>query len=370
MEICSCGQFSDGKKPQCPRCEALDVLGLGTDAAENEIRRAYRVLSKAWSPENFPDDPKLKEAAERKLQDVHTAFIYLTPISTEIGRQQRPIYLSTRKASTAAQNAESAPVAASSNPATPDSAADTNPFELPPKSVKHYKIIKLVTMVAALAVLLLTGVSIWTAFKDQSHRDWYATKVAPAGNAAPTTTATAKKSFWDALIEELKKLDPRNPEPEPDQQTAPQNAKIQKPVKAPPTPPKAQPATHKIEPYLTLGSTREEALALQGPPTTSSDDKLVYGKSELYLKDGSIVGWRIDQDSSPIRVKLWPHSSVDPDQKSYTVGSSKDEVLVIQGTPTAFTGDTFEYGRSIVYFQNNRVTRWKEDPASVTLWAR
>jgi hypothetical protein len=123
-----------------------------------------------------------------------------------------------------------------------------------------------------------------------------------------------------------------------------------------------------LRPYLTVGSTREEVLALQGPPTASTENKLVYGSSELYLKDGSVSGWRIDS-ASPIRVKLWPSTPVDPALASYTVGSSKDVVLVVQGTPTAFTEDKFEYGKSEVYFRNNRVVSWKEDP-SVPLWAR
>jgi len=370
MEICSCGHVTDDKKPQCPRCEALNILGLGTDALENEIRSAYRLLSKTWSPENFADDPKLKEAAEGRLQDIHTAFIFLTPISTEIGRQQRPIYLSSGKALPNAPNAEATPATVSTNLATPGAAANTNPSSgLWRKIYAYYKKFRLVLRIAAIVFVLFTGRSLWTVLKEHNLKNEQVATVNSTGNDAP---AAAKKSFWDALFDELKKLDPRNPEPEPDQQAAPQNAKIQKPAKAPSATPKAQPATeiHKVEPYLTIGSTREEVLAQQGPPTSSSEDKLVYGKSELYLKDGAVVGWRIDPDSSPIRVKLWPHSSVDPDQKAYAVGSSKDEVLVIQGTPTAFTEDTFEYGRSIVYFQNNRVIRWKEDPASVVLWAK
>jgi hypothetical protein len=126
----------------------------------------------------------------------------------------------------------------------------------------------------------------------------------------------------------------------------------------------------KLLPYITVGSTMEEVLAQQGPPTASSENKLVYGKSELYFKDGSVIGWRIDPAASPIRVKLWPASAVDPGLASYTVGSSKDVVLAVQGTPTAFTPDKFEYGKSEVDFRNNKVVGWKEDPETAPLWAK
>ena len=122
--------------------------------------------------------------------------------------------------------------------------------------------------------------------------------------------------------------------------------------------------------YLTVGSTRDEVLAQQGTPTASSDDKLVYGKSELYLKDGAVIGWRIDPVSSPIRVKLWPEAPVDPGLDFFSYGSSKDAVLAVQGTPTAFSEDKFEYGGSVVYFQNKRVVSWKNDPASIPLRIR
>jgi hypothetical protein len=111
-------------------------------------------------------------------------------------------------------------------------------------------------------------------------------------------------------------------------------------------------------------------LAQQGTPTAASEEKLVYGKSELYLKDGFVAGWRIDRASSPIRVKLWPQYTINPSPECFTIGSSKDIVLVVQGTPTAFTGDKYEYGGSEVYFRDNKVVSWKSDPASIVLKAR
>jgi hypothetical protein len=48
----------------------------------------------------------------------------------------------------------------------------------------------------------------------------------------------------------------------------------------------------------------------------------------------------------------------------FTVGSTRGDVLRLQGTPSAIVGNTFEYGLSEVYFQNGRVQSWHADPSS------
>ena len=114
-----------------------------------------------------------------------------------------------------------------------------------------------------------------------------------------------------------------------------------------------------LRPYVTVGLTRDEVVSAQGEPTSSTDDRLMYGASELDLKDGRVVGWKIDA-RSPVRVKLWPEGPVDTTLRTFEVGSTKDEVLVVQGTPSSFTEDRFEYGSSVVYFREGRVVVWKE----------
>jgi hypothetical protein len=51
------------------------------------------------------------------------------------------------------------------------------------------------------------------------------------------------------------------------------------------------------------------------------------------------------------------------DASSYfTIGSSRQDVLRIQGTPSRVTEDTWHYGRSKVFFENGKVSGWKESP--------
>lgn len=123
----------------------------------------------------------------------------------------------------------------------------------------------------------------------------------------------------------------------------------------------------KLLPYITVGLTRDEVIAIEGAPTASTDNKLTYQGSELYFTNGKVSGWKIDRTSAPIRVKLWPSAPVDPDLDSFGVGSSKNVVLVVEGTPTYFSENKFSYGGSEVYFQNDRVVGWKDDPAGAPL---
>jgi len=114
---------------------------------------------------------------------------------------------------------------------------------------------------------------------------------------------------------------------------------------------------------------KSEVIETLGTPSSETEDKLIYGYSELDFSNGSLAGWKIDA-RSPLRVKLWPETRVDPDLDAFWIGSSKSEVVAIEGTPTLLTENTFGYGRSEVYFQNGRVVSWKNDPASTFLRAR
>jgi hypothetical protein len=347
------------------------------EALENEIRSAYRLLDKAWQPEAFQDDPALKEAAETKLKDVQTAFDFLTLTSTDRAYAQRPVYLSSKMASAppllgavpAAQVAHAGSVApvpamipiAAASPAATD--------EVPPQGLWP-KIKMLLMITAAVLVILRAGYVLYVLKAQTAPGAQVATSNSSMQGIVPKLP---EEKLLDTVKQAWMRLAPQNSEPAAGPQTgqpAPSNAKSRQPQTAHTAAHPTQPATNKLKPYVTVGSTQDEVLAQQGTPTASSEDKLVYGNSELYLKDGRVVGWRIDPFTSPIRVKLWPQSSVDPDLEFFTVNSTKDEVLVVQGTPTKFSEDKFEYGDSVVFFNNNRVVNWKNDPGSVPLRAR
>jgi hypothetical protein len=51
----------------------LETLGLKPGASPEEIKQAYRDLSKVWHPDRFSNDPRLKEKAQEKLKEINEA---------------------------------------------------------------------------------------------------------------------------------------------------------------------------------------------------------------------------------------------------------------------------------------------------------
>jgi hypothetical protein len=115
--------------------------------------------------------------------------------------------------------------------------------------------------------------------------------------------------------------------------------------------------------YITIGSTHDAVRAIQGTPTWATDRVWEYGGSRLYFKEGRVTGWDI-WPGSPLKVQLFPAAPINPVPTFFTVGSTKDEVLAVQGTPTRVTERLWEYGASRVFFTDHRVTRWEMWPGS------
>jgi hypothetical protein len=360
MNICLCGAEVEAGSARCSRCAALHSLDLESNATEDEIRGAYRLLVKVWHPDRFQSDQKLKDAADAKLKEVNAAFKFLTSTAAERGPWRPPSRPRAKTASSPSQPAEAA---------APHSPGGGNtPIEIHPSASRLLRpALRILSKVAAVAVFLLLGRYLWIAFDVpiSPHAAVVDAYIFSKKNLLKSTEAPRRR-FLDAVEQDLRDIGLLHSTPAPSlEELLPQEAA--QPAK---TPAKAPPAPHKVLPYLTVGSTREEVLAQQGAPTASSAEKLVYGRSVIYLKADRVTGWDIDAHSSPIRVKLWPSSAVDPATAHYSLGSSKDVVLTVQGTPTAFTEDRFAYGKSEVYFRNGKVIGWKEDPNSVPLWAR
>jgi hypothetical protein len=107
--------------------------------------------------------------------------------------------------------------------------------------------------------------------------------------------------------------------------------------------------------FFTVGSTKDEVLAVQGTPSQFTDSEFTYGASTVKFKNGRVVSW---YDGYPeLRVKLLPSSKISV-ADYFTVGSTKDEVLAVQGTPSQFTDCEFTYGASTVKFKNGKVISW------------
>lgn len=107
--------------------------------------------------------------------------------------------------------------------------------------------------------------------------------------------------------------------------------------------------------YFTAGSTKDEVLAVQGTPDRFTDTSFAYGTSDVFFEKGRVKSW--DNRFPKLKVQLLPATPT-ATKGHFTVDSTKDEVLAIQGTPDRFTDTSFAYGTSDVFFQNGRVKSW------------
>lgn len=114
--------------------------------------------------------------------------------------------------------------------------------------------------------------------------------------------------------------------------------------------------------YFTLGSSRDEVIAVQGTPDHYREHgrELRFGESRVTFERGRVISWHQNADS-PLKAKLLP--KVQSTAEHFTYNSTKDEVLSVQGTPDHFGANTFHYGYSTVQFKDDRVAGWNQTAA-------
>lgn len=106
--------------------------------------------------------------------------------------------------------------------------------------------------------------------------------------------------------------------------------------------------------HITIGSSEEEVLLVQGTPTRVEKDKWFYGFSELVFKNGRVAEY--DNYFSNLKVRILPSApSGSEPPGNFTIGSTPDKVLAVQGTPTAIHGDRWSFDFATVIFRDGKV---------------
>lgn len=116
------------------------------------------------------------------------------------------------------------------------------------------------------------------------------------------------------------------------------------------------------EHYFTVGSRLGEVIAVQGVPTRTEQDIWHYHTSRVYFRDGAVTHWESTSDH-PLKAR----GDLDPLHAAggyFARGSTKAEVRAIQGEPAHQTDNTWDYGVSRVFFENDRVVGWSESPVN------
>lgn len=335
MNTCLCGNAVDQEGALCERCAALQILGLGSNASYREIEKTYRVLVKVWHPDRFQTDARLRETADEKLKSINAAHAYLT--STPQPR--------TRKRA----------------PKPPATETGLQPTAQPRRSlfldpaVFSGILLRCLVLLIGLAVpaILLFALDSWLA-SNPTTASFYGPYRSQMLFTLRTNVTAVGQSLHRLLPEHTDPAATASPTAPPDLASAMPTA-VTVPVPSVPMP------------YVTVGLTKNEVLTVMGAPLASTPNAVAYRNAVFYLHNGVVVGWKVDPSLIPLRVKLWPSGHPDPHLTAFTIGSSRNDVIAVQGTPTMLSENKLAYGGSEVFFDDGRVIGWNDNHASERL---
>jgi hypothetical protein len=107
--------------------------------------------------------------------------------------------------------------------------------------------------------------------------------------------------------------------------------------------------------HVTIGSTEDEVLLVQGTPTRVEGDRWFYGFSELVFKNRRVAEY--DNYFGNLKILLIPSPPSGPENPAnfFTIGSTPDQVLAVQGTPTSVHGNRWSFNFAAVSFREGKV---------------
>ncbi|MFP5213366.1 MAG: DnaJ domain-containing protein [Acidobacteriota bacterium] len=314
------------------------TLGLAPGASPDAVKQAYRELAKQWHPDRFQQRTALElTRAEEKFKEITAAYQRL---SKEWKHRDKPggpprsprpeAARESQKTASRQGNAEKKP---KTSPLCPSRLSTLTRYlwNHPWIGKRAAKTLPILLFLFFIAMLVTYApVADWV-FPPERPRVVERQPIVP-----PAIELPEKSARPEAEPEEKEDL-PRPPA----QQTGPV-----KPQRQTPEDPAPQ--------FFTLGSTTAEVLRVQGPPTRVNGQTWIFGLSEIKFKDGRV--WGYNNFDGSLRVRLEPLSkAAEGDPPYFTVGSSHDEVLLSQGTPTRVDTNKWYFDLSEIRFKDGRV---------------
>lgn len=274
------------------------ILGIRPGANWKQLRQAYKKLINTWHPDRFQQDLRQKHLAEEKTKEINQSYKELAEYYRKNG--SLPLMESLPEA-TPAGNSVNSKVSASESRATAQAS----------------------TVTAASTETVPQGIS------RRRARVW-----------AGLAVVGAVYFIWQfALWEDGDNTTQEHPVHAPQEMEEPDTAP---------------------EKRFTVGSSLGEVYSIQGVPTQTEKDVWHYGSSKVYFSKGKVFRWHESLDN-PLHVDILPSLEKDG-TRFFGRGSTKAEVLAVQGAPDRDAGSVWDYGLSRVYFEKDRVTGWQEGP--------
>ena len=308
----------------------LEVLGVSEYSSMSEVKQAHRDLASVWHPDRFLDNPRLQDKATEKLKEINVAYEALVKFheahgsfSFVPGDLEPPREYIREEPGGSETDMEERPS---------EAAAEEEEISGRSWFARH------VVLLSVLISICLVGlVYIVLAHKKLDLR-------------SPPTSPTP---YQATVVESGPQAAVKPPPP----------AKI--PSEKGKTTPPGKPAGGSK--YFTLGSSKEQVRAVEGAPQQLTDSRWAYGSSYVDFTKGQVTGW-LSSSLNPLSVKITPSRETTGD--SFTQGSSQDQVAAVQGTPTQISKNRWSYGFSYVDFEKGRVKSWYSsslEPLSVVM---
>ena len=283
-------------------------LEIEPGCAWKELKEAYRRAVKTWHPDRFIDENE-KAEAEKRIKAINIAFDSLSGYFKDHG----VLPLSSPKSSEKRPTDASTPA----NDQYMDTPGHTGWADIPAAQKR-----RLFTFPRIMALLIVGGLfyTIWAVLSDDEVTN----------TPKPYSTSTARVD----------------------------NGYTSNPLLT----------DNKPKKYFTVGSTLGEVYDAQGKPDRTEEGVWHYGESKVFFKDGKVTKW----DESALKLLNTTMSAVQANTglRTFTYGSSKDEVLAAMGVPTHISKEEWLYGVSRVNFKNDKVIGWYSSPLDPLTAAR
>ena len=284
------------------------ILGIRPGASWQELRQAYKSLVNIWHPDRFQQNPRQKNLAEEKTKEITQSYQELAEYYKQFGALPH----ATRAMETPVTDDLSSQSTPDAYPVYENQDTEVSATDMAPPQAHKGQRYKFNARVMAATALAIVAYLVWQDVPRERSDN-----LSQIQN--PLEQSVDKKINEDS------------------------NQRI-------PT----------AEKYFTFGTPLGEVYAIQGVPTKTEHDVWYYGKSKVYFAKGKVLRW--DENlKNPLKVKIAPGNE-NMNAMLFSEGSSKEEVLTIQGMPDRDAGNVWDYGVSRVYFDNNRVKGWDESP--------
>jgi hypothetical protein len=325
------------------------ILGLKPGASPDDARSAYKSLVKIWHPDRFPENSTAQQQAEEKLKAINTAYQRIRDDLTAApyGNHQRPAgkaasrrpdrsdFTSTGETGKGNQHPETFGTLIFRGAA--DSLAYLKRLWADNQAWLRGSILAMASILLALLWIRSVPLPHW---KDGISNDSPPTPVPQTTLPAPNP-ATGAPSGRAGLEQDKPAQQHRSPA-----------GQVPPAREGPRRVPEGLAAD---KAFFTLGSLKQDVLRVQGKPHKVYGQTWVYGLSDVTFKEGRV--WRYNNFDGSLNLRVLPASNAFSGHRPsfFSLGSSQDEVLQAQGTPTRVDSTKWYYGFSEINFKDGRV---------------